>query len=319
MAAKTQRATTHRIQVLANLIMHFAGAVLQRTHHARFKSLITPRQSDTTATRPSRKMKMTPAYFSNTPPPDDDPPDETSIRRFMSVAKFVSLLSTSSLHFARLDQFDDPNEANFGGLFFLGDPHLARWFAEVRAKTFANCWYENELESDAHWRLYAVKEETLAVTSTVGRLRAQVATNPATRVHRVVYIPPGGRYDTDDIAVPPYPYLTKSYAFAHEKEIRAVQIPSNITGKLNDDELRSLYTPLPGEEIESVRGVHVDLAALIQNVVVSPYAPHWLLETTRSLVDRYGLDVPVQYSFMHESQTMGSLRSRDAEPDPETP
>ena len=37
----------------------------------------------------------------------------------------------------------------------------------------------------------------------------------------------------------------------------------------------------------------VDLSLLIQEVVVSPYAPDWLLELVRSVVIRYDLQVPV--------------------------
>lgn len=226
--------------------------------------------------------------------------DETVIWRFMSVAKLVSMFNTSSLHFACLSSFEDPHEADFGGLLSSPNNIMDNWFAEIRAKTFANCWYEYVIESDAHWRLYTQKEETVAVASTVGQLRNELQSERRwpVKVARVRYLLPRAILDSPPYFVTPFPYLTKRAAFAHEHEIRAVMPPNDITGDW--DILRAPSGPQRGApetfQMEESRRVLVDLPGLVNQVIVSPYASDWLLPTIRGLILKFGLPIPANFS-----------------------
>ena len=44
--------------------------------------------------------------------------------------------------------------------------------------------------------------------------------------------------------------------------------------------------------------VRVDLPILIERVLVSPTAPIWVLEVVRSILNRYGLQMPVERSLL---------------------
>lgn len=139
--------------------------------------------------------------------------DET-IWRYMSFAKFASMLATKTLRFTRLDQFDDPFEGAFPAAdlpilrasmpkgdadydafaFFdededeyyrLGtraEQRKVRTWSDAakqwRSVTYANCWHENEHESAAMWDVYAASGEGIAIRSTPSRLLNSVRTNP---------------------------------------------------------------------------------------------------------------------------------------------
>ncbi len=108
----------------------------------------------------------------------------------MSFAKYVSLLETSSLWFARGDQFDDDDPFEGSTPYIelerrrihsesVDNPamqmrffeHEAYMNSQGRQWKFLSCWHMNEGESAAMWRLYSRGNEAIAVQSTYARLR----------------------------------------------------------------------------------------------------------------------------------------------------
>jgi len=98
-------------------------------------------------------------------------PDE-KIWRFISVAELVSLLSKRALFFSRVDKLDDPYEgslprlvvaraeAGFEGLTAQGRELMRNTrqqvgYVQSKLWTMVNCWYLNEHESAAMWKLHA--------------------------------------------------------------------------------------------------------------------------------------------------------------------
>src|SRR3954469_12099038 len=91
------------------------------------------------------------------------PADDTTLWRYMDLAKFLHLLESRSLWFSRLDQFDDPLEGTFtdselAHFKSLPDPTVGlsyvRGTAHIRATNFVSCWREGAEESMAMWDLY---------------------------------------------------------------------------------------------------------------------------------------------------------------------
>src|SRR4051794_23331256 len=98
----------------------------------------------------------------------------------MDFAKYVALLQSRSLYFARADQFDDPFE---GASPQTKVAQRSQWYSapewqtengskavammpqiyeSSRRWTYISCWHANEMESAAMWRLYARSHEAIA-------------------------------------------------------------------------------------------------------------------------------------------------------------
>ena len=124
--------------------------------------------------------------------------DALTIWRYMNFTKFVHLLSTNSLFFARTDTLGDHFEGALPRpvaekrrdayrFSYPGAPdgeyerlgRLEREFVAV------NCWHMSEHESAAMWSLYLDANEGVALRSTVGRFKASF---DATDLSHIVYL-----------------------------------------------------------------------------------------------------------------------------------
>ena len=234
------------------------------------------------------------------------PEDSLKIWRFMDLPKFLSILQSKTLYFARADQFDDPFEGARGNtgdeklyikalaealreeMSFDGDNKgVEKSLDDARKiidtwktigfdtnhmyQNFISCWHQNEMESDAMWRLYT-KDLTqgVAIQSTCGRLRdsfiREFLRGPITiaPVEYIDYTLPLGLSDN--------PSWFKKKAFEHEKEIRAI-----IMFDYPSEEKAPKGWPLP-----------IDPDVLIENLYVSPTAQPWFVELAIDVIGKYG-------------------------------
>lgn len=244
-------------------------------------------------------------YLSDLLPPDD----AVKIWRFMDLKKFMDIIQSKALYFARTDQFEDPFEGARGN---TGDEEL---YIEMLAKTmreqfpdqrtmsdetlrenariviqslndagygskhmyqtFISCWHRNEVESDAMWRLY-VKDlsQGVAIQSTCGRLRdaflKEYMGGPIT-IAPVEYID----YNPP-LGVSDNPCWFKKKEFRQENEVRAV-ISFDFK---QEDAPKGWLQPINPE-------------VLIENLYVSPTAAPCFVDYVKDLVGRceYGFNV----------------------------
>lgn len=233
------------------------------------------------------------------------PPDPaTPIWRYMDFTKFVSMLESNSLYFARSDCLGDPFEGSHSRGNELLRPNLykefypkipAKVFADIaslkaasaksqRQWTFINCWHMNLGESAAMWKLYAKSNEAVAIKSSFFRLANEL--DNETYVGMVAYIdferdwlPEGNIF---------YPFVHKRHSFSHENEVRAVYMDVPIKDGHFDQS-----APHPG-------GVEkkVDLSTLIEVVHVAPTSPTWFKVLVEQVCRRYGLAKPVVQSSL---------------------
>ena len=103
----------------------------------------------------------------------------------MTIDKFLYLLIESKLYFSRSDLFHDPWEGTwpnamvqafksreFDELFEPGLGGEILKVSETRKKSiFVNCWHINKHESAAMWDIYGGKEPSIAIKSTIKRLK----------------------------------------------------------------------------------------------------------------------------------------------------
>ena len=237
--------------------------------------------------------------------PYEIPPDNSSLWRYMDLAKFVSLLRDRSIYFARADHLGDSWEGAKGAQSnkTTWDTHYLHFFQEAirnppegyvcekseeeidaEAKrllvqleaggsidlrtTYVSCWHENETESEALWRLYCPPPTAgIAIRTTFADLKQVFGDDLSISIGRVKYVDFRTQFAGVNDAI-----FRKRKSLQHEQEVRAV-----IRERLVDE--------------RTGLSLRVDLPALIKEIVVSPFSPAWLESIVSDLLLRY--DVPV--------------------------
>jgi hypothetical protein len=232
---------------------------------------------------------------------------QTPLWRYMTFEKFCWLVEKSSLYHARLDQFGDPFECAVTERYArqrdtrdlaLGQNYrdATLWMAKsMRFRYFATCWHASEYESDAQWRIYAPGGAGIATVSTMQRMRESVDLHPYTGIMgQVEYID----FETHDMLRRDTHMRAghvKRKSFEHEREVRGMII-TNLIAKgaritLNEELLEK-------QRLQQPLGINakVDLAGLIQSIVISPVAAPYIEELVGIVTKRHGLDHLVRKS-----------------------
>lgn len=227
------------------------------------------------------------------------------IWRYMDFTKFVSLLDSGALFFARADCLGDPFEGSRtqadlkerARIFSeKGVPaewvdHWGRGLEDLRQSTFISCWHMNEHESAAMWKLYAQTNEAIAVRSTYAHLR-DLLDEPGEefRLAPVKYIDFQNDLMTPDSLLSPF--FHKRRSFEHEREVRAM-----VQWIATDSEQ---YRADPTWR-EGACLVELDLTKLIQSVYVAPSSPAWFRPLIHSVIKRYGYNFDVHQSSLDDA------------------
>ena len=237
------------------------------------------------------------------------PADNTVLWRYMDFTKFVSLLDRSALFFTRADKLGDPFEGSLphptrhaARQFHEGYPdNLQTMFNAIKQKSqymLISCWHENDRESAAMWRLYSKDDSGIAIKTTFHSFKRSFTCSAEVLIGQISYLD----YETDTFTYnsPLAPFLSKRKSFEHEREVRAIiQTPPPEDGKAEK-----------GKQIVCSEGTFdvgnyykVDLSLLVQEVVVAPYAPDWLLELIKAVATRYDLMASVKKSPLADNPT----------------
>lgn len=239
---------------------------------------------------------MRPDYYKDI---DLKPPEDSCAKvwRFMSFAKYVALLESQSVFFARADTLGDPFEGSqsrrtieIRNRFKDSIPKTARSLiggADIaRRRTFISCWHLNEYESQGMWKLYVEGTEGVAIQSRFVTLERCLWDVPRYEISigLVNYIDYEKDSFCDDWVSP---FVCKRHSFRHENEVRAIIFPHD----------RPRTVP-PSEDLKPGLPIKVDMNILIEAVYTSPYAPSWFHELVASTSSRYGLKAPIEVSAL---------------------
>ncbi|WP_299957447.1 DUF2971 domain-containing protein [uncultured Modestobacter sp.] len=252
------------------------------------------------------------AYAPNgdlTPPSNPD----VQLWRYLDVAKLLSMLETGSLHFARLNTFQDPWEGAVGppntdffkeafGPNSVDASHLPALLWKMRTRHLSvSCWHMSEHESAAMWSAYA--DRGLAVRTTWRRLTASITDERHVTGGEVRYV------DFARDVIPErnlfLPVMHKRMSFSHEREVRLLlpdfgPHPGPVASA--QDEVTDADNDWQDYETSPTSAVGVDLVQLLAGVNVSPVAPAWLTDLIGQVLARYGLpDVPVVRSDLYDA------------------
>lgn len=240
------------------------------------------------------------------------PKPGTVMCRYMDVTKFLSLLSTNTLFFCRIDKLEDHFEGrtakgnfhiryvankylNFNNETPTEEEVLARvqelydFDEKVREVTCVCCWNKFVHESAALWKIYSDFGKGIMIKSTIERvLRAFEKTIEPVRVSEVQYT----NYRTGSIPDfnTAFPITHKQDAYNYEQEVRLIyEIDGPQIGKTFD------WANQPIQEGKSLR---VDVNLLIEEIIVAPFAPNWFKSLIEDVCSRYSIKVPISKSIL---------------------
>lgn len=232
--------------------------------------------------------------FRNVPPPD------AKLWRYLSFAKFASLLHSSRLHFTRVDQFDDHFEGAWPKSDFdywsKVEGFKVPYFTEhMRSRTAASCWAESPHESAALWRLYAPGAEGVAIATTFGKVRNLVAVpsgpdlgpDRLAGVGRVTYLDHSNRGLIEELGKDDplpntlMPFMLKNVSYEYEKEVRALVV-----------------TGMGYEMAAGGYELTLNLTDFVDEIVVNPFSQNWFADTVAGLATRHGLNGKLRPSLL---------------------
>lgn len=236
--------------------------------------------------------------------PIETPADNQKIWRYMDFSKYLDLLITSELHFARADKFEDPYDCSTMQFWIDVYKQLPPASPEGKERkrqvnifgrlfVYLNCWHMNDVESAALWHLYSEnKHETIAIQTTFGKLNSEIKLKwprDGISISKIKYDPvdaenplienTGGKLFTpfgwEDI-------IYKRPSFVHEQELRAFiyqRVDKSIEVQLrNEAHLEKLMKERP----EYIR-IKITPSNLIEKVYVSPLAKDLFVELVKKV------------------------------------
>ncbi|MCX5632219.1 MAG: DUF2971 domain-containing protein [Phycisphaerae bacterium] len=229
------------------------------------------------------------------------PEDSAVVWRYMSIDNFLFLVTNSKLYFCRPDKFKDPWEGvwpkpiidgvrsqEFGEKYpgFKGDAIIGMSETFKRG-IYLNCWYCRSHESAAMWDLYGKSGASIAIKSTIGKLKKGIIYKNNFFIGKVDYID----YEKDTVDELNFllPYFIKRKSFEHEQEVRLliIYIPEKDLKDVKNSQDEILAT--------------IDFKTLIDNVYVSPSAPSWMKEVMQNILDKFGYgEIVVKQSNLYE-------------------
>lgn len=220
---------------------------------------------------------------------------DTKVWRYMSFSKFVSLLASRTLWFARPDTFQDKLEGSYSSVpvpitsevlnqHGTSDPQevLAKlvpsWTAARQIfveHSYISCWNINEDENDGLWRIYGDISQMVCIQSTYRKLWNQLPNDSFMGV--VQYI------DYREADINPSNFfrllMHKRKCFEHEREARS------IIWRPNQESVPGLAIP-------------IDPIEIIESVILPPFCGSWYKAAVQATAEAFSLKVPIKDSSL---------------------
>lgn len=205
------------------------------------------------------------------------PSDRAQIWRYMSLAKYISLLATNALFFCRADKLGDPFEGAIGKSTHAPaytPPTSFRNNTAPREKFYISSWHIQRHELAAMWKTYGGLGESVAIRTNCGKLREALPDHIIIgKVEYIEFQDQNPRLKESELRR----YFTKRRSFKTDCELRAVD--NRDLGRKRSGVLHK-----------------VKLKELITHAYVSPQTPNWYLEAVRDVTARFDLPFKVYKS-----------------------
>jgi hypothetical protein len=172
---------------------------------------------------------------------------------------------------------------------------LSQFARGFKGHYYVSCWHMNQHENDAMWKAYTHGFRSIAIRTTFAALRACLP--PYVDIGMVRYLDYAtGRLPTLNL----FQYIThKRIQLSFEQEIRAVAF-GPMPDELGGTEFRAHLFVKDNDPNFRVYAPPIDIARLIQGVVVHPQAtPEFIAEVTALCADHF-LPPPVHSEMSRE-------------------
>ena len=263
------------------------------------------------------------------------PNDEDILWRYTNFEVFVNLLDTEALYFTRADKFEDPYEGFIPQSIMDAYKQslkrvtpaefveaIMKWHEASRKYVMCNCWHQNVVESMAMWEKYHMRNSGVAIKTTMENMKNSLLSEYSIYIGGIEYISDNTDDDQymqnflqSDIPLAKkltyFPYFRKRKEYKHEQEVRLiVDIDPFVMDALNNQTVENvdsfLETGLP-DICDIGMLFNIDVSALIDEVIVSPYAKDWITETLRSVVRKFEFNFQVSPSTLLDDPTSKEL------------
>ena len=222
------------------------------------------------------------------------PKDNATLWRYMSFEKFADILATGSLFFTRADKYDDKFEGYIPEAImrYYGSPNI-RIDPNLRQYIMCNCWHKATEESMAMWDKYHLRNNGIAIKTTLGNLTDSLPDEPNIFIGKVDYeiesAENQNQIEMPDPNMAPesllhYLYFYKRKPFEYEQEVRAII------------DIASISRDIP---YEFGKPLEINVQTLIgenSEVIVSPHVDKWVAGTLELIVGQCGFEFPVNRS-----------------------
>ena len=225
-----------------------------------------------------------------------EPEANSILWRYMSFAKFCSLLDRKALFFSLVGDMEDryegfiypPKPREHGDSLQQAERIGHGVLRKIARTALTSCWTESGHESSLMWKAYA-GAEGVAVRTSFQNLQESirsVAELPVT-FGQVEYV------DYRRNEVPRFgwaPLLHKRTEYRDEGEVRAI-LPGPPWDVSIQQGVPETHIPLDSDVAEQRgRYIPVDLEILVQEIVLPPHAAPWFAQVVKSVMD----DSPVR-------------------------
>jgi hypothetical protein len=200
---------------------------------------------------------------------------------YMSFAKLVWMLQMKQLWFSSAELLDDkwevmPDTTQLNSIINNRPADLsteqvidrtAKTVKDLRKQTFISCWTASEHESHALWRVFCPSSESVAIQTTLGRLKESTGFP----IVEVSY----GPYEANGTLPGMLNLVTqKRPMYAYEKEVRIIVITD--LSDIKHPEYKTIGV-----------GLRWDPESHLENIWVHPEAQSWFIETVKETVQQF--------------------------------
>lgn len=253
------------------------------------------------------------------------PMPDAKLWRYMDLAKFLSLLESSSLFFTRLDHFEDPFEGSLGiqeneGIWvkkekewrkqWLGieykskhenlNDHELETISErkikeyreniknFRSSNYVSCWHQSDFESEAMWKLYTRdNKQGIAIQTTFESLYKSLLDSSLYSDFGMVNYVDYNEYNNVD--------SSKMFHFFEAPWYKRKSFEYEKEFRVIIEDNRKV----PFRDWDKT--IKVDLELLIENVYISPQADKWFADLVCDIIrNRYKLCLKVSQSDLNK-------------------
>ncbi len=160
------------------------------------------------------------------------PKDTDLLWKYMSFEKFVSLLDTRSLFFARVDKFEDPFESftppsvtNYYKRNIKNSATLDIIQKNWHKYTLCSCWHQAQEESMAMWEKYHMHNSGIVIKTTYDNFKNCFLVDDDIFIGKIEYINPykyNVPHNLNEMSMLYTWYFHKRKPFSYKQEFRAI-------------------------------------------------------------------------------------------------